>query len=130
MSTLRLAERPTLGRLIARRSRYQRIPNARHGFDGERFRRKFARQVAQRQYATVQRIIADDAPVPALLNQIIARDDSRAGRCKSDKDLRDLWFELPAVAGHGDLATGWTDAQRTQIKVRRFRQIDPRHAQL
>lgn len=98
-------------------SRKQRVTDARHGFDGERLGRELFGQIAQRENAAIKRIVADDAAVPALIDQAVPRHDGGACRGEGDEHLRNFRLELPVFAVHRNLAAGWTDAQVSQIEI-------------
>ena len=71
--------------------------------------------------AAVDRVVADDPAVPALLDQPVARDDVRPRRGQGHKDLCDARLEFAAFAVHVDFATGRADVQPAQIEVGRVR---------
>jgi hypothetical protein len=75
--------------------------------------------------AAVERIVTDDPTIPALLDQLITRDDFRLRGGEGDENLRNFRLEFATLARHVNLATGRTDAQPSQIEIRLFCQLDP-----
>ena len=72
----------------------------------------------------IKRVITDDPPVPALIDEAVSRNDGRSGAGKDNQDLRNPWLHAYAPPFHRYAAVGWADLQASNIEVRRFRQID------
>ena len=75
--------------------------------------------------AAINSVIADDTAIPALLNQLLARDYVRLGMGQGDQDLHDARLKLPTLPVYFNGPFGGLNAHSADIELRFTTEIDP-----
>jgi hypothetical protein len=81
--------------------------------------------MAEREDAAVDRIVADDPPFPAQLDELVARNDRWARFGKRHQHLHHPRLQLIALIVELDAKLGGPNPHPAKIEIRFVRKIDP-----